>query len=75
MRSATGMAKSTPGFPCIPFWFQHWRMSRCTPISIVQFAVMLMPMKKEESVAFFNLINAMHEKASVIITTNKAPTE
>lgn len=35
---------------------------------------MLMPMKKEESVAFFNLINALHEKASVIITTNKAPT-
>ena len=32
---------------------------------------MLMPMKKEESVAFFNLINALHEKASVIITTNK----
>ena len=37
--------------------------------------IMLMPMKKEESVAFFNLINALHEKASVIITTNKAPTE
>ena len=37
--------------------------------------IMLMPMKKEESVAFFNLINALHDKASVIITTNKAPTE
>lgn len=37
--------------------------------------IMLMPMKREESVAFFNLINTMHEKASVIITTNKAPTE
>ena len=37
--------------------------------------IMLMPMKKEEAVAFFNLINALHEKASVIITTNKAPTE
>ena len=32
-------------------------------------------MKKEEAVAFFNLINILHEKASVIITTNKAPTE
>ena len=32
-------------------------------------------MKKEEAVAFFNLINALHEKTSVIITTNKAPTE
>ena len=37
--------------------------------------IMLMPMKKEEAVAFFNLINALHEKTSVIITTNKAPTE
>lgn len=37
--------------------------------------IMLMPMKKEEAVAFFNLINALHERASVIITTNKAPTE
>ena len=37
--------------------------------------IMLMPMKKEEAVAFFNLINALHEKSSVIITTNKAPTE
>ena len=36
--------------------------------------IMLMPMKKE-AVAFFNLINALHEKTSVIITTNKAPTE
>ncbi|MCF0195453.1 MAG: ATP-binding protein [Bacteroidaceae bacterium] len=37
--------------------------------------IMLFPMKKEESVAFFNLINSLHEKVSVIITTNKAPTE
>lgn len=37
--------------------------------------IMLMPMKKEESVAFFNLVNTLHEKTSVIITTNKAPTE
>ena len=37
--------------------------------------IMLMPMKKEEAIAFFNLINALHEKTSVIITTNKAPTE
>lgn len=37
--------------------------------------IMLIPMKREESVAFFNLINTLHEKASVIITTNKAPTE
>ena len=36
---------------------------------------MLMPMKKEETIDFFKRINAMHEKESVIITTNKAPTE
>ena len=32
-------------------------------------------MSAKEAVAFFNLINILHEKASVIITTNKAPTE
>ena len=32
-------------------------------------------MKKEESVAFFNLINTLYERTSVIITTNKSPTE
>ena len=37
--------------------------------------IMLIPMKKDEAVAFFNLINSLHEKASIIITTNKAPTE
>ena len=28
-----------------------------------------------EATAFFNLINTLHEKTSIIITTNKAPTE
>jgi len=36
---------------------------------------MLFPVKKEESATFFNLVNSLHEKTSVIITTNKAPTE
>ncbi len=35
--------------------------------------IMLFPMKKEEAIAFFNLINKLHEKCSVIITTNKSP--
>ena len=35
---------------------------------------MLMPINKEEATAFFNLINTLHEKTSIIITTNKAPT-
>ena len=37
--------------------------------------IMLFPVKKEDAAGFFNLINALHEKASLIITTNKAPTE
>lgn len=35
--------------------------------------IMLLPVKKHEAVAFFNLINHLHEKCSVIITTNKSP--
>jgi DNA replication protein DnaC len=35
--------------------------------------IMLFPIKKHEAVAFFNLINHLHERASVIITTNKSP--
>ena len=37
--------------------------------------IMLFPVKKEDSAAFFNLINTLHEKVSLIITTNKSPTE
>lgn len=37
--------------------------------------IMLFPVKKEDAVGFFNLINQLHERTSVIITTNKAPTE
>src|SRR5690554_5883914 len=37
--------------------------------------IMLFPVKKEDANGFFNLINTLHEKASIIITTNKAPTE
>jgi DNA replication protein DnaC len=46
---------------------------RCNIIGIDD--IMLMPMKNEWAVAFFNLINNLHEKTSIIITTNKAPTE
>lgn len=35
--------------------------------------IMLFPIKKHEAVAFFNLINHLHEQTSVIITTNKSP--
>ena len=33
----------------------------------------MFPIKKHEAVAFFNLIDHLHEKSSVIITTNKSP--
>lgn len=35
--------------------------------------IMLLPIKKHEAVAFFNLINQLHEQSSIIITTNKSP--
>ena len=35
--------------------------------------IMMFPMKKHEAVALFNLIDALYEKSSVIITTNKSP--
>lgn len=37
--------------------------------------IMLFPVQVEDAAGFFNLINTLHEKASLIITTNKAPTE
>jgi len=36
---------------------------------------MLFPLQKEIAVAFFNFINQVYENASIVITTNKAPTE
>lgn len=35
--------------------------------------IMLFPIKKNKSVALFNLINHLHEQCSMIITTNKSP--
>ncbi len=35
--------------------------------------IMMFPIKKTEATAFFNLINHLHERCSVIITTNKSP--
>lgn len=37
--------------------------------------IMLLPIKKEDAVGFFNMINMLHGNTSIIITTNKAPTE
>ena len=35
--------------------------------------IMLLPIKKNEAVGLFNLINHLHEQCSLIITTNKSP--
>lgn len=35
--------------------------------------IMLLPIKRNEAVAFFNLINQLHEQCSIVITTNKSP--
>ena len=48
-------------------------LTKCNLVGIDD--IMLMPMKKEEAVAFFNLVNLLYENASLVITTNKAPTE
>jgi len=34
--------------------------------------IMMFPVKQEDAVAFFNLINELHNKTSLIITTNKS---
>lgn len=35
--------------------------------------IMLLPIKKQEAVTFFNMINHLHGQSSIIITTNKSP--
>ncbi len=37
--------------------------------------IMMFPVTKQDGVAFFNLINELHDRASLIITTNKSPAE
>lgn len=37
--------------------------------------IMMFPVTQQDAVAFFNLINELHDKIPVIITTNKSPKE
>jgi DNA replication protein DnaC len=37
--------------------------------------IMMFPVTQADAVAFFNLINELHDKTSLIITTNKSPKE
>lgn len=35
--------------------------------------IMMFPVTQQDAIAFFNLVNELHDKASVVITTNKSP--
>lgn len=37
--------------------------------------IMMFPVEKKQAVALFNLINHLHQNASIIVTTNKSPDE
>lgn len=37
--------------------------------------IMMFPVTQQDAVAFFNLINELHDRTSLIITTNKSPKE
>jgi DNA replication protein DnaC len=37
--------------------------------------IMMFPVTQQDAVAFFNLINELHDRTSIIITTNKSPKE
>jgi len=37
--------------------------------------IMLFPLEKNMAVSFFNFINQIYESTSIVITTNKKPTE
>jgi len=37
--------------------------------------IMMFPVNQQDAVLFFNLVNELHDKASLIITTNKSPKE
>ena len=37
--------------------------------------IMMFPVTQQDAIAFFNLVNELHDKTSLIITTNKSPKE
>jgi len=37
--------------------------------------IMMFPMEKKQAVALFNLVDHLHQRASMIVTTNKSPDE
>lgn len=52
------------------------RYNRITKLHLLAIDdIMLFPMQRDEAVGFFNLINTLHQQTSIIITTNKSPSE
>ena len=52
------------------------RYNRITKLHLLAIDdIMLFPMQKDEAAGFFNLINTLHQQTSIIITTNKSPSE
>lgn len=37
--------------------------------------IMMFPVTQQDSVAFLNLVNELHDRTSLVITTNKSPKE
>ena len=37
--------------------------------------IMMFPITQQDAIAFFNLVNELHDKTSLVITTNKSPKE
>lgn len=37
--------------------------------------IMMFPVTKQDAIAFFNLVNELHDRTSLVITTNKSPKE
>ena len=37
--------------------------------------IMMFPVTQPDAVSFFNLINELHDRTSIVITTNKSPKE
>jgi DNA replication protein DnaC len=52
---------------------EYKRIMKCHLLVIDD--IMMFPVTKQDAVAFFNLINELHDRTSLIITTNKSPKE
>jgi len=52
----------------------HYRRIMSAHLLIID-DIMMFPVTQQDALAFFNLINELHDKTSLVITTNKSPKE